>query len=318
MGGSSRPHRVAVLTMRGVLMLDLSIPVQVFSFPPYQVRVCGDGTVAAGARKPASIAPVSSLRAVSAADTVVVPGFFPLVKPPPHTRLSAVRRACERGARVGAVCTGVLALGHAGLLDGRQATTHWLYHTILAESFPQTTTVRRELMWVADGPIYTCATPAGAMDMCIAMIAADLGDDSATDRRHILGFAQPPCDVKPDSADDTNTPPSHSRTAGTRAWTMQRLQDPITLVDMAAHAGTSTRSFSRWFLDEMGTTPIQWLQAARVERARMLLESTWLSIDDIARITGLGTRANFRRRFVGQIGVMPSAYRRVPRSGTQV
>jgi transcriptional regulator GlxA family with amidase domain len=316
MGGSSRPHRVAVLTMRGVLMLDLSIPLQAFSFPPYQVHVCGDGTVAAGARKPASIAPVSSLRAVSTADTVVVPGYFPPDQSPAHTLLSAVRRAYERGARVGAVCTGVLALGHAGLLDGRQATTHWLYHTILAESFPQTT-VRRELTWVADGPIYTCATPIGAMDMCIAMIAADLGDDSATDRRHILGFTQPSCDVNGAGADGTNKPRSNSRTAATRAWTMQRLQDPITLVDMAAHAGTSTRSFSRWFLNEMGTTPIQWLQTARVERARVLLESTWLSIDDIARITGLGTRANFRRRFVGQIGVMPSAYRRAPRSGTR-
>lgn len=104
--------------------------------------------------------------------------------------------------------------------------------------------------------------------------------------------------------------PDATRTSATREWILERLHEPLTLADMAAHAGTSTRSLSRWFVADTGTTPIQWLQAARIERACELLKYTGLTIDEVARDAGLGTRANFRRIFVEHIGVVPSKFRR--------
>jgi transcriptional regulator GlxA family with amidase domain len=105
-----------------------------------------------------------------------------------------------------------------------------------------------------------------------------------------------------------------SSTAGTRAWMLERLHDPLDLRTLAAHARMSVRTFTRRFRDETGLSPGRWITQQRVERARQLLETTDLGVDQVARDAGFGTGAALRQQMTATLGVAPSAYRNTFRS----
>jgi transcriptional regulator GlxA family with amidase domain len=303
-------HVVAVLALEGVVGFDLTIPCQVFaSAPGYEVRVCAERTVTATAlgQETFRITSRYSLEDARDADTIIVPG----VNPDEPVRLRTVRLlrdAAARGARVASICTGAFVLAAAGLLDGRRAATHWRLADQLAEAYPGTE-VDPSVLFVDDGQILTSAGVAAGLDLCLHMVRRDHGAAVAANTARMIvmapqrsgGQAQFIEHLDPiDDADDLG-PVLH--------WMQDNLGSPLTIADIAAKATTSTRSLSRKFRAQTGTTPLRWLLDRRLQRARELLETTDIPVERIAELAGFGSVETLRHHFAKHVGTTPRAYR---------
>ncbi|WP_197746655.1 GlxA family transcriptional regulator [Mycobacterium saskatchewanense] len=307
----SAAHEVAVVAMPGVLSFELGIAIHVFDFDAYAVTVCGEGTVQDGQSRVA-ISPPAGLEAIAEADTVIVPGSFPAAARPSPALISALQEAHGNGARIASICLGSFALGYAGLLDHRQSTTHWLHLDTLAQRFPGTE-VCRDVLYVRDGSVCTSAGVASGIDLCLDMIRSDLGAAEANQRGRILVAAPHRSGDQRQFVQHFVPPVRGDSMSSTRDWLLAHLHAPLTLEDIARHANMSTRNFSRRFFAETGVSPMKWLQTARIDHARELLESTDLTVEQVARRSGLGTVANFRRIFTRQVSVLPRDYRQLYR-----
>ncbi|MEG8178377.1 helix-turn-helix domain-containing protein [Nocardia terpenica] len=302
-------HRVAVLALDGVTPLDLAIPTQIFNArpeTPYEMTVCAlDSQVATTGGF--ALIPGGSLEQVRHADTVIVPGFEPLHRPP-EAALGVLAEARDRGRRVVSICTGAFALAAAGVLDGLHATTHWNHIDDLERDFPSVR-VDRDVLYVDEGNVLTSAGVCCGIDLCLHIVRRDLG--AVVANQIARGLVAAP-HREGGQAQYVPVPVASSGAAslsGTRGWALQRLDEPLTLRVLARHAGLSQRTFMRRFTEETGTTPLQWLLNARLGKARELLETTDHSVDRIARDCGLGTAANLRLHFRRTLNTTPTAYR---------
>jgi transcriptional regulator GlxA family with amidase domain len=304
-------HRVVALALPEVVAFDLSIPGQVFGrFPPpspYSFEVCTPAPGSVPTTTGYAVEVGRGLEALADADTVVVPGYVPNVCPPDDV-CDALRAAAGRGARMMAVCTGAFALAGAGLLDGRGAATHWGAACELAESYPAVD-VDPDVLYVDAGQVLTSAGLAAGIDLCIHVVRQDHGASvaAALARRMVVA---PYRDGGQAQFLTRPLPAAGEGLATTCEWMVAHLADPLTVEDMARHAGWAARTFARRFLAETGTTPLRWLAAQRLDEARRLLETTDLPIDQIAELSGLGTGANLRLHLSRRLGVTPTAYRR--------
>lgn len=311
-------HRVAVLALDQVIAFDLSIPCQVFGMaqladghPAYDVRVCAASTVTAtNAIGPQfRLRPQWGLADVRDADTIVVPGVADITVQPSRRVVDLLQTAVSEGRRVASVCTGAFILGAAGLLDRRRATTHWETAGELARRYPAATVTADVLFVDNDGVVLTSAGLAAGLDMCIYMVGADHGAAVAakTARRVVVPMVR---DGGQAQFIVHRTPKDEG--AGlqpTLAWMERNLRDDLTLDEIARHAAMSIRTLNRRFRDELGTTPLQWLQRARIERAKELLETTDLPIERIADEVGYGSAVTLRQHFARRVGVPPQRYR---------
>jgi transcriptional regulator GlxA family with amidase domain len=302
-------HRVVALAVPDVVAFDLSVPAQVFGHRDeqdrYEFTVCAQRAGRIPTTTGFSVQATAGLHALAGADTVIVPGFFPL-HAPAEPVLRALRDAASR-ARMVSVCTGAFALAAAGLLDGHTATTHWRDADDLAARFPNID-VRPDLLYIDEGTVLTSAGVAASIDLCLHLYRNDHGAElAATVARRMV--------VAPHRSGgqaqfiDRPIPHSAGGLAETCAWAIERLAEPITVDDMARHAGYAPRTFARRFRAETGTTPLRWLTAQRLLEARRLLESTALGVDEIAGRCGLGTAANLRLHLARESATTPSAYR---------
>jgi len=303
-------HRIAVIALDGVKALDLAIPMDVFTVDPevpYELRVCGVSDrvrTASGL----TLAVDHGLKIAREADTVIVPGYQPVDQPVPPAVVDALVTSLARGARVSSICTGAFALAAAGILDGRRATTHWQHIDELAAQFPSVQ-IDRDVLYVDNGNVLTSAGMCCGIDMCLHIVMRDLG--AATANRVARALVAPP---HRDGGQAQYVPAAvavagDASLAATRAWALGHVADPITVSEMARHAGMSMRTFMRRFTEETGTTPLQWLVNARITAARELLETTDYSIDRVARDSGLGSSANLRLHFRRSLATTPTAYR---------
>ncbi|MEE1744859.1 helix-turn-helix domain-containing protein [Streptomyces sp. JV184] len=254
------------------------------------------------------------LDALDRADTVIVPGWPPTEEPPSPQVVRALRHAHSRGARVVSICSGSFAPAHAGLLDGRRATTHWARADDLAARFPRVR-VEPDVLYVDHGDVATSAGAGAGIDLCMHLVRNDHGARYAA---HVARtMVMPP--HREGGQLQYAAPPHPRQIDGTLAplpeWITGRLGEPMTTGTMAAHAGVSTRTLARRFADQLGISPGQWLLAQRIATARDLLESSDLSLDAVARRVGLSSATNLRRRFLGMLGTTPGAYRRAFRAG---
>ncbi|MFE2940284.1 GlxA family transcriptional regulator [Streptomyces sp. NPDC059255] len=319
-------HRVAVLALPGVIPFELGIPQRIFGRarsaakePLYEVVTC---TV--GAPGPVSTDADFSIlvehgpEALATADTVVVPASYELG--PVHTdgvlteELAAALAHVRPGTRMVSICTGGYVLAAAGLLDGRPATTHWSSAAHFQRLFPRVA-VDPDVLFIDDGDILTSAGVAAGIDLCLHIVRRDHGTAVAGEvaRRTVVpphrdgGQAQYIRRPVPE--------PQAATTTAARAWALTRLHEPIQLRDMAERESMSVRTFTRRFREEAGVSPGQWLVRQRVERARHLLESTDLSVDQVARDCGFGTAQSMRQHLQAALGVPPTVYRRTFRAG---
>jgi transcriptional regulator GlxA family with amidase domain len=311
-------HRVVALCLDGLVAFDLAAPAQAFASaigpggtPVYEFSTCSPEGRDLRTTTGFTVSPQGDLTALGAADSVVVPAYFDLFSPPPEEATRALRGAAERGARVLSVCTGAFALAHAGLLDGRRATTHWAFAADLASRFPAVE-VDAAALYVDEGEVMTSAGLSAGIDLILHVIREDCGAAVGEQvARHMVaaphrdgGQAQFIERPRVGAGDATGS------LQETRAWASKRLDQPLDVAAMASHAGLSPRTFARRFREESGTTPLQWLLAQRVLEARRLLEQSDLPIDAVAWRAGFGNAASLRDHFRRATATTPSAYRR--------
>ena len=311
-------HRVVALALPWVVAFDLSIPAQVFGRGDeggYAFTTCTPGGGLVPSTTGFAVHVEHDLSALDQADTVVVPGYSPREHPGPDVA-EALHRAADRGARVVSVCTGAFALAAVGLLDGLRATTHWAHAAELADRHPHVE-VDPDVLWVDHGTVATSAGLAAGIDLCLHLVRTDHGAQAAASiaRRMVVA---PHRDGGQAQWLRRPVPPAGEGLAPTCEWALGHLADPLTVADLARHAGWAPRTLTRRFLAETGRTPLQWLTAQRVAHARQLLETSDLSVQTIATRTGLGTAANFRTHFVRDTATTPSAYRAAYQGGRRL
>ncbi|MFE4257956.1 helix-turn-helix domain-containing protein [Streptomyces sp. NPDC056883] len=310
---------VALAVTDGMLHFELSLACEVFGSdlthlvdPWYDFSLCGPGAVRIDRF---SLEPDHGLDHLAGADTVIVPGWADVDRDPPAELIDAVRAAHRAGARVASLCTGAFVLAAAGLLDGKRATTHWAHTDELARRHPLVT-VDPDVLYVDNGSVLTSAGKAAAMDLCLHLVRLDHGSAVANKIARRLVVA-PHRDGGQSQFVTTPVPaPGNHPLADLFPWALQRLDEPLTVEDLARRARMSSRHLGRHFKSVTGTTPLQWLLTQRIRRAQELLETTGDTVDTIATATGMGTATTLRRHFARTVGVPPDAYRRTFRSRT--
>uniref|UniRef100_J2JYQ3 A-factor-responsive transcriptional activator n=1 Tax=Streptomyces auratus AGR0001 TaxID=1160718 RepID=J2JYQ3_9ACTN len=252
------------------------------------------------------------LEAISRAGTVVVPAWRSITQAPPPAALDALRRAHEEGARIVGLCTGAFVLAAAGLLDGRPATTHWMYAPTLAKRYPSVHVDPREL-FVDDGDVPTSAGTAAGIDLCLHIVRTDHGADAANAlaRRLVVPPRRTASDMGHQRYLDRSLPEEIGADplAEVVAWALEHLHEQFDVETLAARAYMSRRTFDRRFRSLTGSAPLQWLITQRVLQAQRLLETSDYSVDEVAGRCGFRSPVALRGHFRRQLGASPAAYR---------
>ncbi|WP_051744824.1 GlxA family transcriptional regulator [Streptomyces yerevanensis] len=306
------PIRVVVALLEKASLFELSVPCAVFG-EGYELTLCS--TTPGGIQRAPGGLSLTAERGVDAlreADLVVVPAcVMGDAYEPPEALLDELRAAHARGARVASLCSGAFVLAAAGLLDGREAATHWMYADELRRRHPRVR-VNERALYIDDGSILTSAGTAAAIDLCLHIVRHDYGSAAAAEvgRRMVVAPHREGDQSQYAPARTPRVQTSGQGLAPVLDWALDRLQQPLTVGELAARAGMSTRTFERYFAREVGTTPLRWLNQQRLARARELLETTDLPVDTVAQRSGLGSGDGLRQHFHRALGTTPAAYRR--------
>ncbi|MEU5673404.1 helix-turn-helix domain-containing protein [Micromonospora sp. NPDC047753] len=308
-------HRVVALVLPPQSTFELACVAEVFGVRRpglpvnYRFDVCAEQPGMVPTLAGYDMAVTSGLHALETADTVVIPGWQRREQPAPAAVIDALWRAHRRGARIVAICSGAFLLAHAGLLDQRRATTHWRMAAEFGARFPGVQ-VEADSLYIDLGDVATSAGTAAGIDLCLHLVRNDHGAAHANQiARHMV--------MPPHREGGQLQYAAASRTAHTPVslgpvldWATERLQDPLTVNDLATQARMSPRTFARRFTAQLGVSPGQWLLQQRITAARALLEETDLPVETIATRVGLSTATNLRRRFRATVNTTPAAYRR--------
>jgi AraC family transcriptional regulator, transcriptional activator FtrA len=306
-------HSVALAVADGTPLFELASACEVFGVERgladrwYDLTICGSDGAEVGGWLKAGIR--HGLEALAVADTVIVPSCRDVDEPPSPALVDAVRAAHAAGARVASLCTGAFVLAEAGLLDGRRATTHWAHTALLRDRYPAVR-VDPDVLYVDNGDVLTSAGKAAGMDLCLHLVRIDHGTAVANALARTL--VVPPHRLG-GQAQFIPAAVAHGPNhvlADLLPWALERIEHPLTVRDLARTAGMSSRNLARHFNAVTGTSPLRWLLTQRVRRAQELLETSGLSVEQIATRTGMGTATTLRRHFNQQLGVPPETYRR--------
>ncbi|WP_129663589.1 GlxA family transcriptional regulator [Phytoactinopolyspora endophytica] len=322
-------HTVAVLALESSGGFDLSVVTEVFGSayplgrptgcePLYDVGIYGDpgarNTVVMGVSTTLVVETPYAWADAVEADTVVVLSPSAYTAEVPAEVQAVLREAHARGARIVSFCNGAFVLAATGLLDGRRSAVHWTHTAEFAARYPQ---VRADaaVLYVDDGDVVTTAGGAAGVDVCLHLVRRDHGAAVAAETaKHALlplhrsgeqaQFIEHAHPVQDDGGLETLL-----------RWMEAHLDTELTLSTIAEQAATSIRTLNRWFRAHTGTTPIQWLIRRRLQRAQELLETTDLSVEEIASRSGFGSAVALRQHFRRTLVTTPTAHRRAFTTG---
>jgi transcriptional regulator GlxA family with amidase domain len=313
------PRRIAFLVYDGVTLLDVTGPLEVLHqanracadepaqyYEPVLVSPTGGQvTTASGVVLAGTVTAADA----GALDTVVVAGADHLVDGVPEDVLAMTAALAPNAARVASVCSGAFVLAALGFLDGRRATTHWRHAAAMARQYPKVEVVP-DALHITDGRYLTSAGISAGIDLTLAVVAADLGAETArTVARELVVFMQRPGGQSQFSTAIATPPP---RTDPMREIADTVITDPgadHSLPKLAAVAAVSPRHLTRLFRTEFGTTPGRWVERVRLDRAQQLLLDGH-SITAAARLSGLGSDETLRRAFARHLNTTPTEYLR--------
>ncbi|GAA1951623.1 GlxA family transcriptional regulator [Catenulispora subtropica] len=315
-------RRVVFLVFPRFQMLDLTGPLEVFTqadslFQParrrYRTEVVALGREPVTATDGLAVVPHATLAeaATLPVDTLVVVGGFGVreaARDPIY--VDWVRDMAARARRVTSVCSGAFLLAAAGVLDGRRAVTHWSNCEELARAYPRVR-VESDPIFVRSDPVWTSAGVTAGLDLAMALVEDDHG--AATARRiakQLVVFVQRPGGQAQFSTQLAAQRPGRDSLREVQEWIADHLGEDLSLAALARRAALSERHFSRVFRAETGMTVAAYVEAARVEAAQRLLESTGDGLDRIARTCGFGTVETMHRTFNRAVRVTPGEYRR--------
>jgi transcriptional regulator GlxA family with amidase domain len=310
-------YTVALVIFDQVPLFEMAVPCEVFGVdrsemgvPNYRFLICSAEPGPLRTKAGFSIEVPHKISDLCEADTVVIPAWRDVDEAPPEHLLEALRRAYYRGSRIVSLCSGAFVLAAAGLLDGRRATTHWMFADKLADRFPAID-VDPDVLYVHEGRILTSAGTAAGIDLCLHLVSIDYGAEVANvfARRMVV-----PPHREGGQAQYIQMPVAENSHEGllmeTLRWALDNLDEPLTVADMARHARMSSRTFARRFPEVVGTTPLRWLLGQRILAAQRRLETSEESVERIAQDCGFGTGATLRMHFRRAVGVSPTDYRK--------
>ena len=313
----ARPIRVAVLAFDGISPFHLSVPCMVFGedwqelgAPSFELTVCAERKGSLKSATGFGIAVEHGLEAMRQADIVIVPSWHDVEQAPSAALTRALRKARQGGARLVGLCLGAFVLAHAGLLDGKRASTHWRCAPAFAELFPKVR-LDADVLYVDEGDVLTSAGTAAGIDCCLYLLRELCGAEvsNRVARRLVVaphrqgGQAQFIEQPLPESKSD-------DRLAQTLAWATANLNEAHSVDTLAQRTAMSRRSFTRHFRQATGTSLVPWLLHQRLARAQRLLETGSQSIEMVAGEAGFGTALSLRLHFQTAFGTTPSSYRK--------
>lgn len=312
--------KIAVVAFPGFQMLDLAGPLDVFHEgarqagqpDAYQFEIIAPEPGMLRASNGMRVEPDATLATASDdIDTLLVAGGPALWKQAQDETIGTwLARQARTVRRIGSVCSGAMMLAHAGLLDGRTATTHWNTTDHLARSFPGVQ-VEPDRIYVKDGNVYTSAGVTAGLDLALALVEEDFGRVVALRvARELVMFLKRPGGQSQFSAHLAAQTAERNAIREVQGWLVEHLDADLSVDALATRAGMSTRNFARVFRQECQVTPAEFVEAARIDAARRLLESSRHPLKRVATLAGFGDANNLRRAFLRRIGVAPSDYRR--------
>lgn len=309
-------RNVAVAACDGVAPFELGVLCEVFGLdrtaqglPGYDFAVCAVDPPPLRTKAGFLIDTPHGVDRLAEADLVAVVAWSGATDEVPEALRQALRDAVARGARVMSVCSGAFALAAAGLLDGRRATTHWMYADELARRYPRVT-VDPGVLYVDEGPVLTSAGTAAGIDLCLHVVRQEQGATvaNAIARRMVV-----PPHRDGGQAQYVEAPVPAPRRAdelgGVLAYAVAHLDRPLSVDELAARALMSPRTFTRRFRAVTRTTPHRWVLGQRILHAQRLLEQGELSVEQVARRCGFGSAATLRAQFARWRSTSPRAYR---------
>jgi AraC family transcriptional activator FtrA len=309
------PQLVAAVAYDGLCTFEFGCVVEVFALqrpelgvPWYRFAVCAAERGPLRAAGGIEVSAPRSLKLLSRADTIIIPGWRDADEAPPAPLVEAIRAAHARGARLASICSGVFVLAAAGVLDGRSATTHWRYAERLAQRHPAIE-VRPDALYVDEGRVVTAAGSAAGLDMLVHLVRRDYGARVANQvaRRLVI-----PPHRDGDQAQYVPRPVASDagRLSKLLDWLRMNLPAAHSVKSLAERARMSPRTLLRRFKEATGMAPVEWLVRERVAAARDMLESGRLPLERVAERVGFGSAESFRRHFRLRVGTAPAAYRK--------
>ncbi|NRQ32766.1 GlxA family transcriptional regulator [Nonomuraea sp. NN258] len=320
----SSAHRVVIALFPDVDLLDVTGPAEVFALANriagrelYDVRLAGltggHVTTSAGVRL---VADLTFDEVGDRVDTLLVPGAVrvtpggPVALSEPEV-VAWVRRTAPAARRVASVCVGAHILADAGLLDGLTATTHWSTAAQLAADHPNVTVDPDPIFVRSSGRVWTGAGISACLDLTLALVAEDHGEETALAvARELVMYLKRQGGQSQFSVPLTHASSGRRDIDDLRLWIAEHLAEELTTIELAARMGLSQRQFTRVFKQLTGATPAAYIEAARVEAARRLLETTDLPLPRVAADSGLGSVETLHRAFRRRLGTGPGSYRR--------
>ena len=314
------PKEIAILAFDDISPFHLSVPCLVFEdramvgLPSFRLRICAAEPTMEGVLRTTSgfsIQTELTLAQTAFCDVLIVPSWRDTNEVPPEPMLDAVRRAHARGATVVGLCLGAFVLAEAGVLDGRQATTHWSSVDVFAKRYPRVTLVPDVLYQEADdGRLMTSAGTAAGLDCCLHLVRRWCGAEIANRIARRMVVAP----HRQGGQTQFIEQPMHDAAGGDRLsnlldWMVINLSEPHCLDTLAERVAMSRRNFTRRFRELTGTTVGQWLLDQRLAYAQRMLETTQQSIENIAQQVGFGSAVSLRQHFSQTYKISPSAYR---------
>jgi transcriptional regulator GlxA family with amidase domain len=311
---------IGVLVFPDFQLLDAAGPISVFEIASRlagaraSIRVLAE--VPGGVRSSSGVELLArGLRSASQLSTLIVAGGEGVIAASRSSKILAfVRAAQRRGVRIASVCSGAYVLAEAGLLDGRRATTHWRRTPHFLSTYPKVK-LESDRIFVRDGEIWSSAGISAGIDLALAMVGEDFGEEVSrqTARQLVLYDRRSGGQSQFSSLLELKAPTG--RFAPLLTWAREHLDAPLTVEHLAERAGMSSRHFTRAFVAETGTTPFKAVERLRIEVARQRVQSSSEAIERVAQSTGFRDPERMRRAFIRAFGQPPQSLRRAARAG---
>jgi len=313
------PHRVVMVAFDAAELLDVVGPLEAFASATalaadrgaYAIDIAAQQAGPIRASSGLGITATTDYAAIAAADTVLVAGGAGVETAAQDAALlDALRQAARGSARIGSVCTGAFVLAAAGLLDGRRAVTHWNWCARLAARYPAIE-VEADPIFLVDRGIWTSAGVTAGIDMALAMIELDHGPKLAMrTAQELVMFRRRPGGQSQFSAELAVQAVPHRPIQKLQEWILANPGADLSVDALAARAAMSARNFARVFQRETGMTPARFVEQARLQKARELLELSAMSVDKIAEVSGYRSADVLARAMLRRLGITPIDYRR--------
>ncbi len=311
---------IGVLVFPDFQLLDAAGPISVFEIAGRYARA--ESTIKVLAEAPGPVRSSSGVEMLArkfgspgAISTLIIAGGDGVeAAARSKCTINFVKAVARRGARVASVCSGTFILAEAGLLGGRRATTHWRRTRQFLETYPNVK-LEPDRIFVRDGNIWSSAGITAGIDLALAIVAEDYGDEIAqkTARQLVLYHRRSGGQSQFSSLLELKAPTG--RFGPLLTWAREHLDTPLTVEHLAERAGMSSRHFTRAFIAETGTTPSKAVERLRVEVARQQVQSSGEAIERVAQSTGFRDPERMRRAFIRAFGQPPQSLRRAARAG---